>query len=232
MQLYFYNGQPTTYSITNDGKLFNNKTKKWLKGQISKNGYLTYNISMISGKKRLYAHRMILETYSPIDESEKFEVNHKDLNKLNNNLENLEWVTSSENKTHSYLNNLDHQSCKKIYCFDDKHNLVGEYPSLAEASRVHSCSVSILSNAVRTNPKIKAKGYYWSDTDDSNFVTTTIGTGVNKKVGKIDISTGEVLDVYHSINEAARINNIGRTHIGECCNGKIKTYKGFIWIFI
>ena len=43
MKLYFYNDQPTTYFITEDGKCKNQKTNKWLKGQISKNGYLTYH---------------------------------------------------------------------------------------------------------------------------------------------------------------------------------------------
>ena len=46
MQLYFYNGQSTNYQITKDEKLYNTKTKKWLKGQIQKNGYVTYNITL------------------------------------------------------------------------------------------------------------------------------------------------------------------------------------------
>ena len=82
MQLYFYNGQPTTYYITEDAKLFNEKTQKWLKGQVSKNGYLTYNISIEGVKKRLYAHRMLMETYKPHPNSKNLEVNHINGKKL------------------------------------------------------------------------------------------------------------------------------------------------------
>ena len=66
MRLYIYNGQVTTYYITTNGELFNSKTGKWLKGQInSKNGYKSYNISIDGESKRLYAHRMVAETYIP-----------------------------------------------------------------------------------------------------------------------------------------------------------------------
>ena len=101
MQLYFYNGQPTNYQITRNGSLYNIKTKKWLKGQVSKNGYRTYHISLNGERKRLYAHRMVLMTFDPLHNMEDYEVNHINGDKLNNNLENLEWVTSKENKQHA-----------------------------------------------------------------------------------------------------------------------------------
>ena len=42
-------------------------------------------------------HRLVLEAFSPIEDSEKYEVNHKDCNTKNNSLDNLEWCTSKEN---------------------------------------------------------------------------------------------------------------------------------------
>ena len=46
-------------------------------------------------------HRIVLSTFSPVDDWEKLTVNHKDGNCLNNNLENLEWLTQSENTFYS-----------------------------------------------------------------------------------------------------------------------------------
>lgn len=48
-------------------------------------------------------HRLVAKTFIPNLENKK-EVNHKDGNGLNNNLDNLEWVTNSENQKHSYKN--------------------------------------------------------------------------------------------------------------------------------
>ena len=232
MQLYFYNGQPTTYYITEDAKLYNEKTNNWLKGQVSKNGYLTYNISINGNKKRLYAHRMLMETYCPNKNSKNLEVNHKDGNKLHNVLSNLEWLTPRENKEHAIKNNLASPCYRKVYAFNDNKVLMAEFVSIAEAARIMDCATTTIINACRTNPKIKAKGFYWSYNKNNNFNIQLITTGIKKQVGKFDIETKILVERYESINDAARKNNIGRTHIGECCNGKIKTYKGFIWNFI
>lgn len=232
MQLYIYNGQPTTYSITKDGKLFNSKTNKWLKGQISKNGYFTYCISFINEKKRLYAHRMVMETFQPNEESKNLEVNHKDGNKLNNNLNNLEWVTSQENKKHAIENNLASACYKKVFCFDKEKQLIAEYKSLNEATKLTGFSTSTLSQACNLEIKILSHGFYWSFESNNTFSIQTTSTGLSKTVGKYNKSNLELIQIYPSIAEAARQNNIGRSHIGECCSNKIKSYAGFIWKFI
>ena len=46
-------------------------------------------------------HRLVLETFNPIEHMENYQVNHIDGNKINNNLDNLEWVTRSENMQHA-----------------------------------------------------------------------------------------------------------------------------------
>ena len=46
-------------------------------------------------------HRLVLETFKPIKNMNKLQVNHKDGNKSNNSLSNLEWVISSENLYHA-----------------------------------------------------------------------------------------------------------------------------------
>ena len=91
----------TTYYITEDGKCYNTKTNKYLKGQENyKNHYISYNLSLPNGRtKRLYAHRLVALAYIPNPEN-KTEINHKDGNKKNNCIDNLEWVTSKENKQH------------------------------------------------------------------------------------------------------------------------------------
>lgn len=68
---------------------------------IRKDGYFQASIYKDNGKRvNVLIHRLVLMAFDPID---KFmQVNHKDGNKQNNNIENLEWVTPAENSQHAY----------------------------------------------------------------------------------------------------------------------------------
>ena len=207
MKVYFYNGQITNYFITTEGKLYNEKTKNWLKGQISKNGYLTYNISIEGIKKRLYAHRMVAETYIPFIEG-KTEVNHIDGNKLNNSVENLEWVISSENKVHAIKTGLKNEMLTKVYCFDKFKNLVCCYESVAAACQVNHFNASWLFEQLNRSIKTLSHGYYWSRTSDNNFET--------KKVELITES-----EVYDFIAGKALSEEFGARNIQRYAEEKI-----------
>lgn len=68
-------------------------------GSIDKYGYITYRMSIDGIKKHVKAHRVMLNAW--IGERPDMSVNHKDGNKKNNALENLEWCTVAENNAHA-----------------------------------------------------------------------------------------------------------------------------------
>lgn len=72
-----------------------------LKPCIDKDGYLklSYWCKKDKKMKRIFCHRAVALTYIPNPEN-KPQVNHKDSNRLNNFLENLEWCTAKENAEH------------------------------------------------------------------------------------------------------------------------------------
>lgn len=91
------------YSVSNKGNVFNNESKKLLKQSFYENGYLSVNLYLNGKQHKKRVHRIVAETFigkAPIE----MQVNHKDENKINNSVENLEWVTSKENKNYGTRN--------------------------------------------------------------------------------------------------------------------------------
>ena len=84
------------YLIDTEGNVFNTNTQKYLAGSIGEHGYRYYRLSKNNNKKMVYAHRLVAEYFldNPLNLPV---VNHIDGNKLNNKVENLEWVSYSEN---------------------------------------------------------------------------------------------------------------------------------------
>lgn len=87
------------------GNIYNGNTGRALKQKVCKSGYIQVCLYMPNGKKSFYVHRVVAECFVANSYS-KPEVNHIDGDKSNNNHSNLEWVTSSENQKHAFINEL------------------------------------------------------------------------------------------------------------------------------
>lgn len=123
MKQVIINNEITNYYITTDGRLYNSKTKNWYIGRVSESGYMDY-ILTINHKQHSYrAHRLVAESFIPNPNNLPI-VNHKDGNKLNNTIDNLEWVTYSENTKHAVDNGLIKKTKSVRECFT--HSLDGE----------------------------------------------------------------------------------------------------------
>lgn len=99
------------------GNLINNYRIQKLRGSIDKDGYATYRICESGIKKHLKGHRLMLNAW--VGEERNLVVNHKDGNKKNNSLDNLEWCTVAENNAHAIKTGLfnphsDHHRGHKI----------------------------------------------------------------------------------------------------------------------
>lgn len=100
-----------SYQISDSGRIF---TKRRLVGnqihygrelvpQLTKDGYLKVSLSKDTTYKKYYLHRLVAIQY--LNNTLNLpQVNHKDGNKLNNNVSNLEWCTKTENQKHAVAN--------------------------------------------------------------------------------------------------------------------------------
>lgn len=131
----YIKGYNNKYYITNDGRVFianykNTGRPKEMKARIIA-GYYALGLekpesnSKQRRQKMHKIHRLLAEHFIPNPENKPC-VNHKDGNKLNNTLENLEWCTVAENVRHAYANKLERNFWSKelgIVCI----TLIEEY---------------------------------------------------------------------------------------------------------
>ena len=92
------------YLISNNGAVFNTRTKKIKKSCKDAKGYL--RVRLIDGARgeTRKVHRLVAEAFLP-DFSNDLQVNHKDCDKSNNNILNLEMANQSQNTKHAWQNN-------------------------------------------------------------------------------------------------------------------------------
>ena len=135
------------YYITEDGEIF---CIKKMKKQINKkNGY-----EYFLGRR---VHRLVAITFIPNSEN-KSEVNHINGLKTDNTVENLEWVTSSENQTHA-VKILGAGNVKPVIQIKDG-KIIREYYSAREASRITGISNGLISRCC--NHRIRSvHGFQW-----------------------------------------------------------------------
>lgn len=140
------------YSISNFGKVKNNNTQKILMSRDNGNGYKIIRLWKNNKEKVMYIHRLIA-IYFIQNLDNKPEVNHINGIKYDNSIENLEWVTRSENEIHKR----QILGFKNIKTNNKKIKVNGiEFNSIKEAS-IHFKRNNNYFNNVIQNKKINPK---------------------------------------------------------------------------
>ena len=121
MRTIIIDGIETQYQINENGEIYNTKTNNFLKGHIENTGYVSVNLNINGIKKNYSLHRLMADIF--LDNPNNLPiVNHIDGDKTNNKLENLEWVSQSQNRYHAIqtgISNLAVGKREKINCIID-----------------------------------------------------------------------------------------------------------------
>lgn len=160
------------YYVSNIGRVksnFHNK-ERILSPRIGIFGYLFVNLYRDKKMKSVKIHRLVAEAFIPNPDNLP-QVNHKNENKHNNNVSNLEWCTAKYNLTYNGLHKRQHDLQKrKIGAFDKEMNLIHYFQSATEAaeytiltgkSKTFRSSVSNICRAAKTECSKQRYGYIW-----------------------------------------------------------------------
>lgn len=170
-----YHGYEGLYQVSNLGKiksldrykLIKSKIKgRVLKPGVNNQGYYQISLNKDGKTKHVRINRIVAEVFIKNNEN-KQEVNHKDGNKQNNCVNNLEWVTPKENIQHAVKNNLinpvkgkKHYKSKKIRQYTKDNKFIKEYFSITEASKQTKILRSAISMCLTKKNKT-AGGFIW-----------------------------------------------------------------------
>lgn len=146
---------PDGYIINTDGSITESKSGNKKKTYKDKDGYSILLLSKKGKLKSYRVHRLVAYRYlsNPYN---KPQVNHKDGNKSNNNVDNLEWATASENVKHAFDTGLKSVSerHKKILSEKAKKQFTGRIDTIGSKngkSKLKEADIPIIRDRIKNN---------------------------------------------------------------------------------
>lgn len=145
----YINGMETKYIISDDGRIYSQITNRYLKPFKNRRGYCLVDINVDGKRYTRQLHRLVALTF--IDNPNSLEtVNHKDGNKENNAVSNLEWMTVLDNVRHAWKTGLAKPRCgtdnpANVYSEKQIHNVCKmlEVGGLSNKSIAYKCGVNV-----------------------------------------------------------------------------------------
>lgn len=164
------------YEVSNTGLIrslnfYNYKEPRLLSLCLNSNGYLKVGLNKNNTTKQMLVHRIVAEAFIPNPDNLEM-VNHKDENRANNNVENLEWCTRSYNQLYSlklhpernkkFAENfkglsswtkkgIAHKNTKKVAIIDEQNNILRTFENASVAGKELDIIPGNITAACKTN---------------------------------------------------------------------------------
>lgn len=239
-------GYEGIYEVSNTGKIniINYRNLGYNKRRKTKVMFGYERITLIKGEHRqnIGVHRVVAMAFLPNTQNLP-SINHKDENKLNNNVNNLEWCSVAYNNAYGTGRKRSaERRHRQVYKLNDNGDVIQKYDSLQDA-----CSefgVNTLSNigAVCNGFRDIAYGYKWRWVDEkkNNAANKRRAkrkqhkkTTNNQKFHKIKQFTKDnvLVATYDTIQDAVNFTGINKYDIWHTCDGSMKSAGGFVFEF-
>lgn len=237
------------YSVSTFGNVRNDKTGKILKNILNSDGYceLTlYDSFSRSASKKVHKLVALAFIYNP-NPKHFTQINHKDEDKTNNHVENLEWCTPKYNINYGSRTQkaVSKQSqFMKGKFVGSKNSFYGKKhteESKKKMSEAHKGYVPSLE--ARRKVSAFMTGHKFSEEHNQKISESQSGEGNSmygrkfgdspraKAIVQLDGCGIKAIKIYTSISEAAA-DGFSQYGISDCCRGKQQTHKGFKWMYL
>lgn len=154
-------GYEGLYGITSCGKVWSYKRQKFLKTGNNHKGYLQVGLRKNGERKWYLVHRLVADAYIPNPENLPM-INHKDENKANNCLQNLEWCDAKYNNTYgSRIDRVASRNKKPILQYTLDGDFVREWPSATDVGKDVNANITHCAKGKQKT----AYGYIWKYKD-------------------------------------------------------------------
>jgi hypothetical protein len=193
----------SNYLVSNFGNIKNKKTNHILRGCSDKHNYKYYQLFSDDNKtKQFSCHRLVADLFIPNPDN-KPQVNHIDSNKKNNHVDNLEWMTASENVKHAIKNGRKKGNTinKKVKIIDEDN--ITFFDSITDAANHYEVPKECLSLAMKK---------------DNNVYKSNLQKGLTFKIKHVP-------DKYDENEIWEKINIDGYKHLEITKSGLIRNRK-------
>ncbi len=148
------------YEVRPNGEVINIKTGRVLKPRKNNNGYLHVSLYKNGEPKQFQIHRLVAEAFIPNPENLP-EVNHRDEDKTNNSVDNLEWCTHEYNMNYGFrIKKVSDKLSKPVYQYSLDGTFVKEWSSTRKVQKQLGYSQGNISACCRGERKT-SYGFRW-----------------------------------------------------------------------
>lgn len=230
------------YKVSNLGNVYSNYVHRSLKQGNHRDGYKFVILNKNGKSKYMSVHRLVATAFI-LNQDDLPEVNHKDEDKTNNCVDNLEWCNYSYNATYNDAHlKRGLQLAIPVYAYDRSGDLAYSFPSTREAERKLNMGGSNITMCCK-NIGRTCYGFVWSrDKLSKEEVLKRFALNdkmnkplnerakekLSKQVNQYDLD-GNFIQSFSSTKEAGKQLNFSSSLIAGVCRGNHKQTHGYVF---
>ena len=210
------------YKVSNTGKVYSYRRNKCLSQKSDKDGYKEVCLCVDEVRKYRRVHRLVAEAFIPNEESLPI-INHKDGDKTNNHVSNLEWTTNYGNVIHGFNTNIEGKTLSSL----SKEEMLLVVDMYRAGHKHYEISE-------RFNLKKQKDGTIFKELSDGRVHSKVTGirkaSNVKSKGGKVELerytkAKNILIDYFHNnLNKEEIVDKYGITkaYVEQLLEGKLR----------